>query len=484
MNDLYVMGVVCSRNKLNKRFLGKLGVARGKNLVSYVLYLATITILFCVCLAHARQQGLGTPVASGVALSTDSIKPLQIGDSIPSALWNLPLQMVKAGQEGTTTVKLEDYKGKLIILDFWATWCSPCVAAFPKMDSLRGKFDNKLALISVTTQSKKLVTTFLGDMFNQTALQSSSVVEDRLLSSYFPYRLLPHYVWIDKEGVVRAATGLDAINTEQIDKMIADNQPPNYVKVDVKRSYDYEVNLKDQVPQKALLKNSSFTAYTEGFSRRNSIDKKKGKITMLNTSIAWFYRIAFSEFKPELLNPNRFIIEVKDSLKVTSGGVKGEALIKWSVKNAYCYELNMPVADTAKLFTQMRADIAAFFPYEGALEDREMLCLVLSKKSDGDSLVTKGGEPLLKHDAYSFRMQNLIWKNFTSLLDMYYLQKAGMPFVDETGITGKVDLFIKTRMADPGELAKALEKHGLLLKKEYRKVPVIVMRDKKGGDHE
>ncbi|WP_168204525.1 TlpA disulfide reductase family protein [Olivibacter sp. LS-1] len=472
-------GAIPSRD----RFFGLLCKWALRTLKPYTIYLTTLSVLFCVCLAHARQSS-SPEAAQGVALSTDSIKPLRIGDSIPEALWNLPLQMVKAGEEGSTTVKLSDYKGKLIILDFWATWCAPCVAAFPKMDSLKKTFADNLALISVTSQEKKMVTDFLGEMLEQTSLKGTSIVNDRILSSYFPYRLLPHYVWIDRGGILRAMTGLDVLNAHQIDKLLSSNKAPTYVKEDVGRSYDYDIELKDQVSQQALLKNSTFAAYTKGFSRRNSIDKKNAKITLLNMSIAWFYRIAFSEFRPELLNPNRFIIEVKDSLKVTSGGAKGEALEKWSVDNAYCYELKMQPADTAKLFEQMRADIAAFFPYDAKIEQREMACLVLGKKSDSVSLETKGGQPILKHDAYSFRIQNLLWKNFTSLLDMYYLQNAGMPFVDETGITGKVDLQIKTRMTDYRELTKVLAKHGLLLKKEIRRVPVIVLRDREGGSHE
>src|SRR5690606_4010704 len=68
-------------------------------LTPYTVYLITLKILFCVCLAHARQSS-SPEAANGVALSTDSIKPLQIGDTIPEVLWHMPLQMVKAGQEG------------------------------------------------------------------------------------------------------------------------------------------------------------------------------------------------------------------------------------------------------------------------------------------------------------------------------------------------------------------------------------------------
>ncbi len=38
--------------------------------------------------------------------------------------------------DGATSIVSEDFTGKILILDFWATWCSPCVAAFPSLQTL------------------------------------------------------------------------------------------------------------------------------------------------------------------------------------------------------------------------------------------------------------------------------------------------------------------------------------------------------------
>src|SRR5690606_24670319 len=55
------------------------------------------------------------------------IRPLQVGDTIPEELWNLPLEVVNH-PDGKETITLNDYRDKkLIILDFWATWCKSCI---------------------------------------------------------------------------------------------------------------------------------------------------------------------------------------------------------------------------------------------------------------------------------------------------------------------------------------------------------------------
>ncbi|MBE9602590.1 TlpA disulfide reductase family protein, partial [Pedobacter sp. MC2016-24] len=48
------------------------------------------------------------------------------------------------------TAKFSDFRGKLVILDFWNTHCAPCVKELPGMDSLQEEFGRKIAIIPVT----------------------------------------------------------------------------------------------------------------------------------------------------------------------------------------------------------------------------------------------------------------------------------------------------------------------------------------------
>lgn len=47
-------------------------------------------------------------------------------------------------------VSIEDFKGKLVLIDFWESWCGPCLQVFPAMEELRGEYPDEFAVLAVT----------------------------------------------------------------------------------------------------------------------------------------------------------------------------------------------------------------------------------------------------------------------------------------------------------------------------------------------
>ncbi|RYD97276.1 MAG: TlpA family protein disulfide reductase [Sphingobacteriales bacterium] len=148
---------------------------------------------------------------------------LKVGDKLPESFWQQEHTIYANGQ--TTTQTLARNKGKLLILDFWATWCGSCVQKFPLLDSLRQKNMNTLLV-----NSKKAKEGFRQvDQFfrnNEMALKypQQSILNDHYLERLFPYKQLPHYVWIDYQGRVIAITNYLFPSVALVDVVLAAQQ--------------------------------------------------------------------------------------------------------------------------------------------------------------------------------------------------------------------------------------------------------------------
>ncbi len=106
------------------------------------------TILYSVLAAHClflSAKGQADPNPSSIG----------IGQHIP----DIPLTYYY--QDKPVNGKLSDFRGKLLIIDFWATWCSPCVAMLPKMEQLQSQFADKIQFLPVTYQQATVVLPFL-----------------------------------------------------------------------------------------------------------------------------------------------------------------------------------------------------------------------------------------------------------------------------------------------------------------------------------
>lgn len=103
------------------------------------------------------------------------------------------------------TLKLSDLKGKVVILDFWATWCPPCRKGIPDLVELKEKYGSKgveIIGISVDTETKPEVVPFIKEYeINYPVVYGNMNVYQQ----YGGIRAIPTSFIIDKEGKIVAS---------------------------------------------------------------------------------------------------------------------------------------------------------------------------------------------------------------------------------------------------------------------------------------
>lgn len=155
-----------------------------------------------------------------------SLKSLSIGNSIPESVWNTPMQVFNQ-TDHKKTITLNNYRGKALILDFWATWCSSCINHFLKADSLEQEFNKSLQIILVnsitgTGDTESKVYSFYAKWNSNHAkpLVLPSIYVDTVLKQLFPHSFIPHYVWIGSDGKIKAITSSEEVTSQNIWELI------------------------------------------------------------------------------------------------------------------------------------------------------------------------------------------------------------------------------------------------------------------------
>jgi peroxiredoxin len=141
-----------------------------------------------------RAVHIATVFASALLLVAPPASAIEEGKPAPA--FALP------SISGDGTLSLSDYRGKVVYLDFWASWCAPCISAMPFLEELRSEFPSsrfQVLAINLDKDPKK------GKKFMRkygVKYPSASDPKGRLPES-FGLQTMPTSYLIDGKGVVR-----------------------------------------------------------------------------------------------------------------------------------------------------------------------------------------------------------------------------------------------------------------------------------------
>lgn len=214
-------GYIRLRMQSKDRLLLPLGRYRSddmKKSITYCLWRKAFLIIFCVLFSTAAVIPVFGQEVGGVS----KIRPLVIGDTVPEEFWTIEHSFLV----GDTVVKssLEKFRGKLLLLDFWETYCGPCLKNLPKLDSLHSQMKGVGEIVLINSRLwRRGTSTYISQKLeelkseNDINLEMDKIIYDEKLNNYFEHRYLPHYVLIGSDDTVLKSGSIeifDAIERE------------------------------------------------------------------------------------------------------------------------------------------------------------------------------------------------------------------------------------------------------------------------------
>jgi cytochrome c biogenesis protein CcmG, thiol:disulfide interchange protein DsbE len=119
-------------------------------------------------------------------------RPARIGTSAPDF----------TVQDADRKVSLHDYRGQIVVLNFWATWCQPCIEEMPSLLQLNQRFKNKgVVVLAVSTDDDDAAYhQFLKDHHVDLLTVRDDAKKSNTLYGTFKF---PETYIIDRQGIVR-----------------------------------------------------------------------------------------------------------------------------------------------------------------------------------------------------------------------------------------------------------------------------------------
>ncbi|TMI68410.1 MAG: TlpA family protein disulfide reductase [Bacteroidetes bacterium] len=404
---------------------------------------------------------------------TAALTPLHRGDRVPDFMFT------EVYNYSRDTIRLSDFRGKLVILDFWGPACYSCIKTFPFVDSLQKKFKDQIQIILVGVQTKDSTDRFFRLRKRVTKPSVPFITKEKKLFKLMSVQGVPFHVWIDEKGIIKYMAESHSTTARNIEAYLKHKNPP----IPDRIPNVYIPSFFDKRWQSSL----RYYTYLSEWNGQIHIETPDNNDGVIFKGLAAqtpenLYQIAFNHLdkdKRVFDRPGRTLVQFDNKADVGS-----------FTKKRYNYQMMIPENVKTDIYELLREDLDRIFQCEARIEKKEVKCFVLTRTGPLDKIISKGG-PIKKTFRYqsitttdndSLRYYlNLPFAGFSERLKSLLEDNVKVPYIDSVNYDGNVDIVMKAETLDYPSIEKLqteLKRYGLLLEEKMCMLDVLVIKKK------
>jgi peroxiredoxin len=369
-------------------------------------------------------------------------QPLKPGDKVPDVSLTHLLNSTERA------VTLSTLKGKVVILDFWATWCTPCIKGFSKLAAIQKKFGSKVQIIAISDETPERLERFLKYRPVNFWIASDSA---RSLQKWFPHVSIPHVVVISPQGMVQAITYGDELNEAVVSRAL--------------KGSALAVSLKEEKTEK----NAAFAEVQPGeefFGMKGFQKDVRGGKNVTGNSIM-YSNMHFSHFFLDAYGVSFNRLRYRNIENAEQ---------KYSNENRYSLYIAIRENSREKLLATLREKLGHEFAFRAKIEKETDTVHVIRRIGKADTSVIK---PARSTTASGFNKGRYSARDIAIGPAMAeYLENFGIVegvVLDESGDVEAYDIHFTWEPEKSGSVDEFLNRLGLKLEKAVREYEVLVI---------
>ena len=167
-------------------------------------------IIIALLIIPQTRKPIQVFLNKGLAIFSPSIIDADAREAIKNYNWQLEDQ---EGQRFDYT----STQNKVVLINFWATWCPPCIAEMPSLEKLHNDYKDKIVFLFVSNEDREKISKFMEKHdYNFSTYKAMSQYPDN-----FDVTSIPRTFLIDKKGnIVIDKTGASNWNSEKVRTII------------------------------------------------------------------------------------------------------------------------------------------------------------------------------------------------------------------------------------------------------------------------